>query len=254
MQRTVPHSDQVGVARFNQLTVERFQNNIVKAVQHSNSRNSHIVQAACYFSLMRSHCTDLANAAVSIEAAERQMFKSNNGYQSAHYLPGQIKLSNRLPWMFLNDRGTRERLECLFADVEHLPSSYNKADSAAEEKGLREAFRTMTEEIMRHGLLSRKSGLQRDLVRRLYAEVWVPRAITAFSDAISQKILVNPVPKLEIDEYGNIDPKNLQERGEADWSRDDEIAILTRYREAMRDTPHDLSDPKMTAIEREFRP
>jgi hypothetical protein len=182
------------------------------------------------------------------------MFKSNNGYQAAHYLPGQIKLSNRLPWMFLNDRGTRERLECLFADVEHLPSSYNKADSAAEEKGLREAFRTMTEEIMRHGLLSRKSGLQRDLVRRLYAEVWVPRAITAFSDAISQKILVNPVPKLEIDEYGNIDPKNLQERGEADWSRDDEIAILTRYREAMRDTPHDLSDPKMTAIEREFRP
>lgn len=253
MQRTVPQSEQVGLERFNQLTVERFQNDIAKAIHHSHSRNSHIVQTACYFSLMRSYRSDLANATVSIEAAERQMFKSSNGYQAAHYLPGQIKLNHKLPWMFLNDRGTRVRLECLFADVEHLPSCYNKADSAAEEKGLREAFRTLTEQIMRHGNPPKKTTLQRELIRRLYMEVWVPQAEKAFSDAISQKILVNPVSELLIDEFGNIDPKNLQERGEADWSREDEIAILSRYREAMRDTPNDLSDLKMTAIEHEFR-
>lgn len=254
MRRTVPNSEQVGAARFNQLTVERSQNNIAKAVHHSNSRNSHIVQAACYFSLMRSHRSELANVAVSIAAAERQMFKSSGGYQAAHYMPGQVKLSNQLPWLFLTDGGTRERLECLFADVEHLPASYNKADSAAEEKGLREAFRTMTEEIIRYSLPNQNSGLQRNLVRRVYSDVWVPRAVAAFSDAISQKLLVNPVPPLSCDEYGNIDPKNVQERGEADWSREEEITILTRYRETMRDTPHDLSDPKMIAIEREFKP
>jgi hypothetical protein len=252
MKRSVPKGDGPRDARFNQLLVTRFVTDVSKATGHSNSRNSHVAQVASFFSAIRTASPDLTTARVFIEAAQRQLFRSPNGYQAAHYVPGQLKIGSQLPWMLIPNSSARLRLEYLFADVEHLPAAFNIADSAAEEKGLCETFRAAGEAVLRDPFPSPKKGMvNRPLVRRIYDDLWVPGAAVAYSEAALQKRLVSEVPALEYDEEGNI--SNLEERGEADPSRDEEMRILQLYREALRTPPPDLKDEKMAEIERVFQ-
>jgi len=250
MNRLVPKGSEPALARFNQLQVQRFTNDISKAIGHSNARNSRIVQAACFFSLIRSTAPNWAAMRVSVEAAQRKMFSSPGGYQAAHYLPGQLKISDQLPWSLLSSVSARQRLESLFADVEHLPAAFNKADSAAEDKGLRETFRSLGQAMLHDPLPGRTGLINRGLIRRVYDELWLPGATKSYSDAIAQKNLVNEVPALERDEEGNL--LNLVERSAADWSREQEIDILQRYREALRTPPPSLQEGKILEIERTF--
>ncbi len=253
MARTVPDREAAKAARFNQITVERFVNPMVQALGHSQSRNSRVVQTLCYFSLMRNSGTHtFLNSLVEIEKAARQLFKSPGGNQAAHFLPGQIRIETQFPWHFISDRNTGTRLECLFADVENLPADFNKADSAAEDKGLREAFRTASEVILRDAGPKKPSQVNRNLLMRVYDEIWVPRATSSFFAASTQKEERAAIPQLEYDEQGNI--TNLEERGEADWSFDTQRGILQHYLDSMRDAPTDLRDDKISAIEREFKP
>jgi len=178
------------------------------------------------------------------------MFSSTGGYQAAHYLPGQIEINNDFPWRFLPNPNARQRLESLFAGVEHLPPAFNKADSAAEDKGLRETFGAASEAILVYPSTG-KGLINRSLVRRIYDDLWVPGASKAYGKAISQKSLVSEVPPLEHDSDGNI--TNSTERSTADWDRQDELEILGRYAEALRSTPPDLKDEKMTEIEASLR-
>lgn len=250
MKRSVPQGDRPREARFSQLQVTRFVTDASKAIGHSNSRNSRIVQAVSFFSLLRTASPNLATAHVLVEAAQRQLFRSPVGYQAAHYVPGQLRIGKDLPWMLITTPVARSRLECLFADVEHLPAAFNIADSAAEEKGLREVFRAAAEAVLRDPDAPHKGASNRTLVRRLYDDLWLPGAIAAYSNAIAQKRIVSEVPPLEYDADGNI--ANLEARGDADWSRAEEMRILELYREAMRNPPPDLRDEKMGEIERAF--
>ncbi len=251
MVRRVPKSELPALARFNQLQVERFTNDVSKAIGHSHSRNNHVVQAACFFSLIRSTAPDLARARVLIEAAQAQMFRSSSGYQAAHYLPCQLMINDRQPWLLVTAATARQKLEGLFADVEHLPAAFNKADSAAESKGLREAFRALGEAALSDPSQPRKGVTNRELIRRVYDKVWVAGASKAYGEAISQKTQVNALPAVQHDAEGNI--TNLEERGAADWSREDEIGILQRYREALRTPPAELQDGKIAELERLFQ-
>jgi hypothetical protein len=159
MSRTVPSREAAAAARFNQQTVIRSVNHIQQALGHSNSRNSRVVQALTYFSLMRnSPQHNFLSSGVAIEKAARQLFRSHDGHQAAHYLPGQIWIDLRYPWSFINHRPTGLRLECLFADVEDLPADFNKADSAAEDKGLCDAFRAASEVILHHLVHEPRTG------------------------------------------------------------------------------------------------
>jgi hypothetical protein len=250
MYRPRPKGDGPALARFNQLQVERLTSDVARALGHSRSRNSRVVQAAAYFSLIRSVAPNLAVAQVMIEAAKRQMFSSTDTFQAAHYLPGQLRIDDEFPWIHVPGPTARLRLEYLFADVEHLPASFNKADSAAEGKGLCEAFRQVGEIVLHDPQKPQQGKVNRSLVRRIYDEVWVPGAIQAFGNAVVQKESVNEVPDLEYDEQGNI--TNLEERCAADWSRHSEVAILQRYAETMRSPPPDLRDDKLLEIERVF--
>jgi hypothetical protein len=254
MIRQTPKGDQPALSRFNQVDVVRLTNGVSKAVGHSNSRNDHVVQVASFFSLIRNTAPNSASASVIIEAAQRQMFRSPDGYQAAHYLPGQLKIQNGLPWFLLPATSARQRLENLFADVEHLPAAFNKADSAAEGKGLCETFRRVGEEVLRDPLPPRKGAINRDLVRRIYDEIWVPGATKSYSEAIAQKMLASEVPTLEVDQDGNLNLENISERSTADWSREDEAGILRRYSEALRTSPPALQDGKMAEIERTLQP
>ena len=248
MGRQTPPGDQPALAQFNQVTVERFTNDIAKAIGHSNSRNYRVVQVASFFSLIRNSAPTLASAAVMIEKAHTQMFRSPDGYQAAHYLPGQLRIQSELPWLLLPTTAAREQLQYLFADVEHLPAAFNKADSAAEAKGLCETFRAVGETILRDPIPPRKGAINRNLVRRIYDELWVAGASKSYSDAFAQKSMVSEVPPLERDQEGNL--LNIDERSTADWSREEESQILLRYREALRTPPPSLTDEKMAEIER----
>jgi hypothetical protein len=245
--------------RFNQQSVERFRTDVALAIGHSKSRNIHVAQAACYFSLMGAAKKELKDAAVAIHGAAAKAFTSPTGFQAAHYLPGQVMIQNKagsldLPWNFIVDLSTRTRLECLFADEEELPTIYNRADSAAEQKGLRETFRRISQEAICQAAGSSSGGGTRELVRRLYNDIWIPEADKAYSDAISQKLTVSEVPPLETDELGNI--MNLKEREIADWSRKNEADILVRYREALRPDPEGerYVMSRIAEIESTFRP
>lgn len=255
MARTVPSREAAQAARFNQKVVVRFVNPVQQALGHSKSRNSRVVQTLEYFSLMRNNCAhNFLLSSVEIQKAARQLFKSNEGYQAAHYLPGQIRFENEFPWAFLTHRPTAVRLECLFADVENLPADFNKADSAAEDKGLREAFRHAAETVIRETGPKKPNVASRDLIRRVYDEIWVPQARIAFAEAAMQKELRADIPDLIYDEYRNI--VNLEERQAAmeNFNFDEQKRILQHYSESMRDSPPDLRDDKMAAIEREFKP
>jgi hypothetical protein len=256
MYRSVPKGSGPAGARFNQLKVVRYTPDVGKAIGHSASRNERVVQAACFFSLIRSTTPNLGAARVLVEAAQRRLFSSREGYEAAHYLPCQLTIQAsagakaELPWNYVPNPNARQRLEYLFADVEHLPAAFNKADSAAEAKGLRETFRLLGENILGDPMAPTKGVANKTLIRRLYDEIWAPGALESYNAAIAQKTLVCDVPPIEYDEEGNI--KNLTERGTADWSRDDEVAILQRYSEALRTPPSELSDGKITKIESLF--
>jgi hypothetical protein len=253
MRRHRPPGEGPAQARFNQLEVQRLATDVSKALAHSHSRNSHVVQAVTFFSLIRSAAPSVAVAQVLIEAAQRQMFKSSDGFQAAHYLPGQIRVGPHLPWLLIPNPNARQHLEYLFADVEHLPAAFNKADSAAEAKGLCETFRQMSEVVLHDPQPLGSGQAHKLLVRRIYDDIWIPGSLQAYGNAISQKESVAEVPDLEVDEQGNYNIENLNARGTADWSRDEEVAILHRYREAMRDAPADLGDAKIAEIEQKFR-
>jgi hypothetical protein len=256
MNRTIPGGDGPREARFNQLTVTRFVTDIAKAVGHSNSRNGRVVQVACFFSLIRSSTPNLNTARVMIEAAQRQMFSSTTGYQAAHYLPGQLKIhaagvpGAETPWSLVSGLAARQRLEYLFADVEHLPAEFNKADSAAESKGLRETFRLFGEHMLRDPGTFARGSVNKVLVRRLYDNIWVDGAMDSYNAAISQKMQRSEVPPLQFDDQGNI--TNLEARGNADWSPENIVAILQRYCETLRTAPPELSDGKIAEVERLF--
>ena len=252
MYRSVPEGSGPVDARFNQLLVVRYANDIVKAVGHSTARNERVVQAASFFSLIRSVTPNLGLARVLIEAAQRRMFSSPEGYQAAHYLPCQLRIQGSggtnavLPWNYVSKPNARQRLEYLFADVENLPAAFNKADSAAEAKGLRETFRALGESVLRDPMPPPKGRANKPLIRRLYDEIWAQGAMKSYNAAMAQKMLVSEVPPLEFEE-GNI--ANLTERSTADWGRENEVAILQRYSEALRTPPSSLSDGKIAEIE-----
>jgi hypothetical protein len=254
MSREVPKGDGPAAARFNQLEVIRFSSEVKSALGHSASRNEKVAQVLCFFSLIRSTTPTLDASRVLIEKAQYNMFSSPDGYQAAHYLPCQLRIVERaaearLPWDYVPKPTARQALQNLFAEVEHLPVAFNKADSAAEEKGLKEAFRTVGEIVLRDPMILKRGSANKMLIRRSY-DIWKAGANNSYNAAIVQKMSVSEVPSLEFDEQGNI--TNLLERSSANWNREHEIGILQRYSETLRSLPSSLSDEKIAELERSF--
>ncbi len=208
----------------------------------------------CYVSLLRSVGTLPSNAVVTCTAAKRQHFSSSDGYQAAHYLPGQIMIDQQFPWTFIDDRRTRNSFECLFADVEHLPANFNKADSAAEDKGLKESLRVVCELVIGDAHPIPDGKINRSLLKNAYQRSWRLQAERAFQLAVEQKEKRPRIPSLRKDAYGNI--LNLDERAgtEAKWNIEEQIRILQRYIESLHTWPVSLQERRMNQIESSFRP
>ena len=98
------------------------------------------------------------------------------------------------------------------------------------------------------------NNANRDLVRRVYTDIWIPQATNAFSAAALQKHTRADIPALVKDEQGNI---NLEERAEAlatGGNFENQERILRRYMESLHTVPVDLRDDRIVAIEKEFKP
>jgi hypothetical protein len=254
-QRTIPDTGAARDARFNQLTVERFRADAQAALQHSTFRNDRVVRVLCFIDLLRGLGRIRNTAKVDCIAAQRQHFSSTSGYQAAHYLPGQIRIDGSYPWNLIQDARTRLQFEVLFADVEHLPADFNKADSAAESCGLKDAFARSCQAVVWRNVQRPAGELDRQAVREVYQQIWRPAAEQAFRVAMQQKHSRPHLPELRKDEWGNI--LNLEERGnatEAEWRIEVQMNILRHYLNSMQTPPPALSDPKMSQFEREFRP
>ncbi len=253
--RTIPNAARAEEATFNQLTVERFRADRALGLGHSNSRNNRVVEVLCYLSLLSRAGKIQPTASVTYSAAERQQFKSPGGYQAAHFLPCQVFVSGRFPWLFIQDGPTRSNLECLFGDVEHLPANFNKADSAAEAKGLKEAFRQACQAAINDPQPKPGGGFNRELVRRAYSNIWSPQAATAFQAAMDQKDTRPHPPELQRDREGNL--LNLAARSQAadgQWRIEDQLRILQYYAESLQTHPPALADYRMDQLEKSFQP
>ena len=101
--------------------IERFPTELNAAKSHSLGRDRRVGQVMCYLSLMRSAALVENTAIVTCTKAIRQHFSSSRseGKQAAHYLPGQLRVNGRCPWVFIGNRPTAMDLEGLFGDVEN---------------------------------------------------------------------------------------------------------------------------------------
>ncbi len=240
-------------ARFNQLQVERFRSDPRMALEHSNSRNARVAEFGCILSLLRSTGKCTGAALVQLDTTILQNFSSGDGYQAAHFLPGQIQIDHRHPWTLIDDRATRVNIERLFADVEHLPPNFNKADSAAENNGLKESFRSFCEQVIRDPQPMNNATINRAWVKYVYQKSWCSSAGRAFELAIEQKEQKPLRPLLQRDGHGNL--LNLDElTGTADmWNTEEQVRILRRYIESLHTWPVSLEEYRMKDLESSFR-
>lgn len=253
--RSAPNAGLAREARFNQQIVERFRSDPRAALEHANFRNDRVARVLCYLGALRALGRIRETASVACEAAQRQHFSSSGAHQAAHYLPGQILVDGAFPWRLIQDPRNRLRFESLFADVEHLPANFNKADSAAEDKGLKEVFAQACQAVIRRTSRPKVGLLDRAAARDAYLLTWRPGAERAIRAAMQQKDSRPHLPELQKDRWGNI--LNLEERGnagEAQWRIEEQLNILRHYLASLQALPPALSDAKMTQFEREFAP
>lgn len=251
--RRVGDRVEAGIERFRHLKVERFVADHVAALNHSRSRNGHVVKVLCHVALLRDPARLTRplppQPGVTCTAAERQFFKASDGLQAAHLLPGQIKIDAANPWTYL--RGEQARaFENLFAYVEPLHANVNKADSAAEANGLTAAFADACRYV-----LTGTGTPERD-IETAYGRVWRPGARAAFAAAEAQK-RSKPVPPPVVygepgtPDFGNI--INIEELGEAfadETLRNvhEQLSVLRYYRASLDDDPPELQPRKMAEI------
>lgn len=252
--RRVGDRIEAGIERFRHLKVERFVSDHAAALNHSRSRNGHVVKVLCHIALLRDPARLVRplspRPSITCAAAERQFFRASDGQQAAHLLPGQIKVDGANPWTYLRSAQEARAFENLFAYVEPLDANVNKADSAAEANGLTAAFADACRFV-----LAGAGAPERD-IETAYIRVWQPGARAAFAAAAAQK-RNKPVPPPIVygapgtPDFGNI--INIDELGEAYadetlWNVYEQLSVLDYYRASLDDVPPELRPQKITAI------
>lgn len=245
--RRVPDRDAAKAARFTHQTVEHFGSDPQLAKSHAETRNGHVVKVLCWLALLR----DAQNRSLALsplprvtcEEARWQHFRERRPRQAAHVLPGQVMVDGRYPWLYFKDITRARTLQSLFAEVRALPANFNKADSAAENKGLTEAFRAAAEYVLRG-----HAPLRQDIAEA-YRTLWIPGARAAYAAAEEQKRSRPSVPSPVYDIERNIvNLEEIAEAGQSQWDVHDQIRILMRYEASLDEVPPELQPHKMDEI------
>src|ERR1700730_2700914 len=112
--------------RFTELEVQRSLSDVTLAKTHAIGRNRRVGAVLCYLSLMKSRDLVPKGAKARAVGAEVQNFESEDGYEAAHYLPGQLKISvpgkgDIEPWSLVKNAATASEIASLFSAVQNLP-------------------------------------------------------------------------------------------------------------------------------------
>jgi hypothetical protein len=228
--------------------IERSSNFRQKAFNHNLGRNVRVAKLLGYLALMRQSGATLAGV-IDCVSATRQNFSSSQSMtnmglpagptQSAHFLPGQIRIGGTEISELAQDPATRGHIEFLFAEVEHLPTPFNQADSMAEAKGQVRGLCSALAQACTALVGSQSHGLPTpgkiplDLLRIAY-EVWHQQAMQGLQDAIGRKGAKPGIPPLVGDRFTGYTLESVAARGTAGntlWNRDTSLRVLGYYLE-----------------------
>jgi hypothetical protein len=115
---------------------------------HAMWRNNLVAKVFCYLGVMRAADAVPAGSRAVVSPSNLpvpQDYNASGGNQAAHYLPGFLAIATpqALPrplWQFASDSRVQGQIQDLFRATQDLPAGYNRADSAAEEQGLKALF------------------------------------------------------------------------------------------------------------------
>ncbi|MCP5198092.1 MAG: hypothetical protein H6974_15140 [Gammaproteobacteria bacterium] len=272
MDRKQPNKQHARNAEWSDKEVQRFESYSTMALSHAMGRNGRVVKILCYLSLMRCAGNITANASRNVVAALWQNYSSTAGNQAAHYLPGQLMINSQQLSNLIKDPQTRNKINCLFGDVEDLPADFNKADTQAEAKGRAggfcEAFREAARYVIANNTslpntknASVSSNIDRTVVRYAYQNVWIPKARIACHNALLKKAEKYTKPEIEYGtkggfEYGMI--TNLSARENASQykvSINCQQEIIHHYLRSFDKSwePSELCDTAMNELARGFK-
>ena len=157
------------------------------AIGHETNRQSVVKTLFVYLFLMSKHRM-LPNA-LTCGAATAQYLAATNVNQAAHCVPGQL-FHNGTEIQKINglseDLGVT--LDCLFAATDDIHNNFNKADSSAEDSGLRDAFGQACNRVVQNGRFARFERAWQFLPQIETAfGVYKTLGITAFETAITRQ-------------------------------------------------------------------
>lgn len=228
-------------------TIDRNSNFRQQALDHNLGRNAKVAKVLAYLTLLRQSGVTLAGA-VECVGDPPQNFSSSKTmthmgqpvgpHQAAHFLPGRIRIGGRDLWMFATKMPTRNAIEFLFAEVEHLPLPFNHADSEAEAKGqpvgLCAAFVQACSAVIGHAAIANPAGgkLNLALLQAGY-DAWHRNALLALDRAIANKGTKAGIPPLVGNRFDGYTAESIAARSNApaaQWNRDDALRVLQYYK------------------------
>jgi hypothetical protein len=153
---------------------------VVQAMGHARNRLLHACEAISLIAGLALLWRKSYTPVFTVKGAKLQDSTAPDGQQAAHLLPGQILIDGQTPWDLASGDTKVAAWQARFMVTSAVPASFNKADSAAEANGLKEAFRAACERAWSYAI-----GGGRDLTA-IY-ETFLADADRAFQDAENAK-------------------------------------------------------------------
>lgn len=231
--------------------IERNSNPRQEAFDHNIARNIRVVQVLAYLTLMRQSGIAFTGK-VECVGDPPQNFSSSQSmtrfglptepHAAAHILPGKIQIGGTNVWKLAKNPTTQDAFEFLFSGVEHLPVTFNHADSAAEDKGapggLCAAFERACETVIHSAIPSNARGSRLNLgLLMLGYGAWARDAPIAIAKAIASKGEKPGTPPLEGNPFEGYTLDSLNARSSAtnkQRNRDAALSYLQYYLQDQR--------------------
>lgn len=126
-------------------TYDSLEGVVAGAASHAHNRLLHACEAIALTAGMSLAWRKRHTPTFTVVGAKVQDATAARGEQAAHVLPGQLLIDGQPPWMVVGGERLKVAWLARFMVTSSVPVSFNVADSAAEQAGLKEAFRAACE-------------------------------------------------------------------------------------------------------------
>lgn len=114
---------------------------LAHALGHARNRLLHACEAISWVGGLALGGPTRPTPVFSLAGATVQDGTAGGDEQAAHVLPGQLLIDGRPPWVLAGGESAKIAWLARFMVTAAVPAPFNRADSAAEGAGLKEAFR-----------------------------------------------------------------------------------------------------------------